>query len=170
MGTDIHAIIEYRRHGSDFLAFTEGGILIPRDRKLFSILAFGDGGVTDNLMYPPRGLPDNLSFEARNLFFLEESEIKEMLLEAGEEFQPQEIAASWGEWAQKEYQSSGRLPSLDLHTPSWLNYSELNEILANDKLEASNVSAEFRAVIAAMQVLAETYGTEKVRLVFWFDS
>ena len=49
MGTDIYAIIEYRRHGSDFLAFTEGGILIPRDRKLFSILAFGDGGVTDNL-------------------------------------------------------------------------------------------------------------------------
>jgi hypothetical protein len=69
----------------------------------------------------------------------------------------------------KEYLEHGNLPVADVHTPSWLYLRELKEALAHAGLKMSKQSPEFQAVIAAMQILADHYGPEKVRLVFWFD-
>ena len=93
MGCDIHAVIEYARDGS-YLDFAE--VNIWRDYSLFSALAFGDGGVTDDLPYPPRGLPPDLSLKASGLFYCDAEELKQFLVEVGDEdaedFRPEEIA------------------------------------------------------------------------------
>jgi hypothetical protein len=53
MGCDIHAVIEYTRTDSGLVdAFTRGGVAIARDYELFSAIAFGDGGITDDLPFP----------------------------------------------------------------------------------------------------------------------
>ena len=94
------------------------------------------------------------------------------MIETGQledEFKPEEIAKSWGDWALKEYLEHGNLPPPEVHTPSWLNLRELKEALGHAGLEITKQSPEFQAVIAAMQVLADRYGPEKVRIVFWFD-
>jgi len=41
--------------------------------------------------------------------------------------------------------------------------------LGHARLEITKQSPEFQAVMAAIQVLADYYGPEKVRIVFWFD-
>lgn len=168
MGCDIHAVIEYNKHDSywDF-----GVVNIDRDYELFSAIAFGDGGITDDLPYPPRGLPPDHSMQVGDLFFMESDEIRKLpgYLEESEQFQPKEIAEAWGPWALKEFLAYGVLPNPDWHTPSWLDLKELKEALSRAGLKLEDQSPEFRSVIAAMQTLSESYGTDKVRLVFWFD-
>lgn len=168
MGCDIHAVIEYNPYGyfTDF-----GEVRVARDHKLFSALAFGEGGVTDKLPYPPRGLPPDHSLRVSDLFFVEANEIAKIEAEIGgdEEFQPEAIARTWGNWALEKFLTFGLLPGPDWHTPSWLNINELKEALAYRSLKIEERSPEFRAAFAAMKVLAEAYNTEKVRLVFWFD-
>ena len=170
MGCDIHAVVEYKEYDSysDF-----GEVNIRRDYELFSALAFGEGGITDDLPHPPRGLPDDLSLKTHGLFYWDAEELRKFYIEVGDEdaddFQPEEIAKGWGDWALKEYLETGGLPGPDWHTPSWLNLTELAEALAHAKLEVGKQSSSFRAVLAAMEVLSESRGPDKVRLVFWFD-
>ncbi|MEW6207792.1 MAG: hypothetical protein AB1631_05450 [Acidobacteriota bacterium] len=168
MGCDIHAVIEFQKYDS-YWDFAE--VRIDRDYKLFSALAFGDGGVTDDLPHPPRGLPIDHSLRVSDLFFVEAEVIREIEAQMEEEgeFDPEGIAKSWGDWALEQYRSYNLLPGPDWHTPSWLNFKELNEALTHANLKTEELSGEFRAALAAMQVLSEIYGPEKVRLVFWFD-
>jgi hypothetical protein len=172
MGCDIHAVIEYEQFNNGFAhAFTEGLLQIPRDYELFSAIAFGDGGITDDLPYPPRGLPHNFSQTVRELFFVEADALREAGddVDDEEKFDPEEEAAYWGDWAVKEFRENGNLPAYEQHTPGWLNFDELVEALAHAQIKTEELSPEFRAVLAAMHTLSEAYGAEKVRLVFWFD-
>jgi hypothetical protein len=168
MGCDIHAVIEYNKHGSywDFAV-----VNIDRDYRLFSAIAFGDGGITDELPYPPRGLPPDHSVQVSDLFFMEVDEIRNLHGDSGrwEESKLKEIAESWGDWALQEFSSFGILPNPELHTPGWLNLNELKEALSHAGLRVEDQSPEFRSVIAAMQTLSDDYGAERVRLIFWFD-
>lgn len=168
MGCDIHAVIEVERYGS-YQSFAE--VRIGRDDDLFSAIAFGDGGVTDDLPYPPRGLPADFGLTVTELFFVDANEIRhlEAALEGEEDFKPEEIARGWGDWALETYKSLGLLPGPDWHTPGWLNVNELNDALSHARLKPEKQSVEFQAVLAAMRVLANNYGADKVRLVFWFD-
>ena len=168
MGSDIHAVIECQKYGS-YSSFAE--VNIARDYKLFSAIAFGDGGITDNLPYPPRGLPSDHSGEVTDLFYIEADALKDIEAEIGgdEPFEPEEIAKGWGEWAVKQYEQFQILPGLDWHTPSWLRLSELEKALEHAGLKLAEQSPEFSAVVASMRVLANAYGDENVRLVFWFD-
>jgi hypothetical protein len=50
---------------------------------------------------------------------------------AGKEFRPEENARSWEDWAQKEYLENRNLLAPEIHTPSWLNLSELNEAMTH---------------------------------------
>jgi hypothetical protein len=171
MGCDIHAFIEFQENDSgQFQSVTEDELFIPRDYELFSAIAFGDGGITDDLLYPPRGLPTNYSFAVRELFFTTAKEFEQILEGLGPEApDPEDVAKSWGEWAVKEYQESGNVPEPDTHTPSWLNLREIKEALAEAGLEINKQSHEFQEVLATMEELAEKYSPERVRLVFWFD-
>lgn len=100
------------------------------------------------------------------LFFAEADGLKD--LEHGE-FEPEEIAKGWGDWAVKQYAQHKMLPGPDVHTPSWLRLSELQTALEDAGLKLADQSPEFSAVIESMRVLSEAYGNENVRLVFWFD-
>jgi hypothetical protein len=167
MGCDIHAVIEYEKHNS-YHDFAE--VNIPRDYNLFSAIAFGDGGITDKLPYPPRGIPADYSLKVSELFFTSVEELKKFLKEIGDdEFEPEEIAKGWGDWAVTEYISNGNLPGMEIHTPGWLLLDEIKTALDRAKLDINKLSPEFRAVLSVMQILSETYGIEKVRFVFWFD-
>jgi hypothetical protein len=169
MGCDIHAVIEYQGPASGWSDF--GEIMVPRDYDLFSALAFGEGGITDGLLYPPRGIPTDHGFKASQFFYLPSEDSIESSVGGNEEsaFQPEELAKTWGDWAVQEYLSWGVLPIVDFHTPSWLNFNELLEALEHRGLRLDKLSPGFRAVVAAMRVLAKTHAPEKVRLVFWFD-
>ena len=50
---------------------------IARDHKLFSAIAFGDGGITDGLPYPPRGLPADHSGEVMDQFYVEADALRD---------------------------------------------------------------------------------------------
>ena len=168
MGCDIHAVNECLKYGS-YWDFAE--VSIARDYKLFSAIAFGDGGITDDLPHPPRGLPLDHSLRVSHGFFIEAGELKkiEAEIDPEEEFLPEEIARAWGDWAVEKYTTYQLLPSPDWHTPSWLRLNELVDALKHAGLQPDEQSPEFRAVIASMRVLSEAYGGENVRLVFWFD-
>jgi hypothetical protein len=171
MGYDIHAVVEYEKYDT-YSSLTHGELNIPRDYRLFTVLALGEGGIKDDLPYPPRGLPSDLSYEARDIFFTGAEEVRRFVAELGggsEGFRPEEYAEEFGEWTRKEYAESGLLPVPEWHTPGWVNLNELKEVLTYGKLTAEKLSPEFRAILAAMQELAEARGGEKVRLVFCFD-
>jgi hypothetical protein len=44
------------------------------------------------------------------------------------------------------------------------------DALAHHGLSVEERSPQFRATLAAMEVLSTSYGAENVRLVFWFDN
>src|SRR5262249_17985552 len=138
-----------------------------RDRDFFSAIAFGDGGITDDLPYPPRGLPSDVSLKTHELFYMDAQEYKDLMAKHGIEtvIDPE----SMEDWERKEYLSTGAVVDPDLHTPGWLNLTELIEALEQGGFNAEKQSPEIKAMLSAMEILAENYGAEKVRIVFWFD-
>lgn len=50
---------------------------------------------------------------------------------------------------------------LDCHTPSWLRYSELREV-------ENNPAWDF--ALEKLKMLADIFGPDRVRIVFWFDN
>jgi len=156
MGCDIHAVIENQVYGS-WTSFAE--VEIARDYKLFSAIAFGNGGITDGLPFPPRGMPSDHSNRVTGLFFVEADSLDDV----------PEIATAWGDWAVEQFVLHKIVPRTDWHTPSWLKLEELEIALHHAALKMDNQSPQLRAVIASMRILSETYGDENVRLVFWFD-
>ena len=169
MGVSFYAVVEYKMYDS-YVEF--GRLDIPRDHELFSAIALGDGGVTDDMPYPPRGLPRDLSFDARDLFYVEADEVKEhlddFLPDGGAEITSEQYAAGYGAWAVEEYEAGGGLPAPETYSHGWLNLDELKQALARRGLDVAGRSPAFRAASAAMEVLAEEYGAENVRLVFGF--
>lgn len=71
--------------------------------------------------------------------------------------------------AVEQYERFRIVPGSDIHTPSWLRLSELENALEHAGLKLAEQSPEFDAVIASMRILSQAYGDENVRLVFWFD-
>lgn len=135
MGTDIHAVMEYAPGDGSFSWL--GTANLPRNPRVFAAIAFGDGGITDQLPFPPRGLPADRSFGVVELFL-----------------DPDEVPDQLGE---------------GLHTPGWLTLSELDAALQHEGLAPDDLQVEYRAMLAALRVLASEYGPDKVRIVFCFD-
>ena len=169
MGASFFSVLEYAEYDL-YTAF--GRINIPRDYKLFSAIALGDGGLTDNPIYPPRGLPPDCSFDAFDLFFTEPEVVKEYIStstsESEEEMSLEEYVKGFGKWAIKEYKENGYLLAPETYDHSWLNLNELKEAMAHQGLNLERMSMGFKAMMSAMEVLAKEYGPEKVRLVFCF--
>jgi hypothetical protein len=169
MGVSFYSVLEYSFYG---LYQSFGRLDISRDNELFAAIAFGEGGITDNLPYPPRGLPPDLSLVSSELFFTEPDNVRDYLENSGleDDGQPgiEEYVRGYGGWAIREYQTIGHVPTPEMYDHSWLNLNELKEALATRNLSLNMMSVDFRAVIAAMETLAEEYSPEKVRLVFCF--
>lgn len=167
MGSSFYSVLEYEQWGA-YWAFAR--LNIPRDPELFSAIALGDGSIADGLPYPPRGVPPDCSFEAREMFFAPAAAVREFLAAAqveGEELLTlNEYVRGFGEWAVVAYRSDSFLPTPETHSHGWLNLQELGEALARRGLSVEKLSPAFRAVLAAMQELAREFGADKVRLVF----
>ena len=59
------------------------------------------------------------------------------------------------------------LPQLELTAYGWLSLTEVRENLAHAKVAEQELTPPCRAVIAAMESLAQSLRADKVRLVFW---
>lgn len=169
MGASVSAVIEYRQYDS---WWSFGGIDIPREVEFLCAIAWGDGGITDEMPYPPRdSFPEDASYRARESFFVSADEAKSFLevsrLEDEEEMSLEEYARVQGDWAVKEYAASGLLPQPELTNFGWLTLPELEANLAQRGLKPAGFSPPVRAVLAAMTELATGYGRDGVRLVFW---
>jgi len=169
MGAAVYTFIEYKEYDR-YWSF--GQIDLLRDIEFLCAIAWGDGGITDEMPYPPRGsFPADASFEARESFFVSAEDVMEYLevsrLEDEDETSLEEYAQAWGDWAVKEYEASGLLPQPELTHIGWLTLAELEANLAHRGLEPGGLLPPVRAVLAAMTELAAAYGREAVRLVFW---
>ena len=147
MGCDIHAVVEYQRDGG--LASGWAYPDIERDYDLFRALAFAEIADGIPMRYPPRGFPADFSIESQQRFMREGY-----------------IPASRA--AMNVHEAEAVLGS-DLHTPSWLSLAELIEVLGDFGLTLDKQPPTFQAAVAAMQALANRYGTGNVRLVYCFD-
>jgi hypothetical protein len=168
MGASVWTLIEYFNHDSYF-SFAE--IVLPRDIDLLCAIAWGDGGCTDDMPYPPRGFPADASYQARESFFVDADEVREYLgsfREDGEQ-EPslEKYAQAHGEGAISEYKSTGRLPMPELTDHGWLTLRELEANMTQRELKPTDLLPETRAMLAAMTELSATYGQDRVRLVFW---
>jgi|SRR5215470_13447992 len=128
----------------------------------------GDGGITDEMPYPPRGsFPEDASYEAKNSFFVCEDEVREYLevsrLEDEDEISLYDYARAQGDWAVKEYKASGLLPRPELTHISWLGLAELKANLTHRGLGPGSLSPPVRAVLAVMTELAAAYGPAPAR-------
>jgi hypothetical protein len=163
LGCDIHAVIEYE---NEFGFVTDFGKLsLSRDDKLFTFLALGEGGLVNELLFPPRGLPADCSLQIRLDFFVPADEAFENFLFEDEEFNIDDLE----EWEKREYLENQLLRNIDFHSPSWLNFQELNQILNHYNFKTESLSADWQAAFSAMEKLSDKRGAENVRLVFWFE-
>src|ERR1700745_634568 len=132
MGASVNAVIEYRQYDS-YWSF--GVIDIPRDVEFLCAIAWGEGGITDDMPYPPReSFPEDASYRATELFFVSEAAAREYLevsrLDNEEETSLEEYARLQGEWAVKHYNSTGMLPQPEVTNLGWLTLPELEANLA----------------------------------------
>jgi len=169
MGASVYAFIEYRMY-DDYWSF--GEIELFRDVEFLCAISWGDGGITDEIPHPPReSFPADASYKARESFFVSADDLRSFLevcrLEDEYEISLEEYARLHGDWAIKEYETSGLLPRSELTHIGWLNLAELEANLAHRGLELGSLSPPVRAALAAMAELGAAYGREEVRLVFW---
>src|SRR5262245_21686615 len=147
MGVSFYVVLEYVVYDAPR---SFGRFNISRDYDLFSAIAFGDGGITEGMPYPPRGLPSDLSPDSRDLFFTGTDAIEQYLevsrLEEDEaESTLDGYLEGWDEWAIREYRTSGFLPAPETYSHSWLNLIELKEALAHRKLSIDERPPDVRA-------------------------
>jgi hypothetical protein len=169
MGASVYAFIEYRQHDS-YWSF--GEIDLPRETEFLCAIAWGNGGVTDQMPYPPTGsFPEDASSDARNEFYVSADYARDYLDRSRsvdqEEMSLEEYARQRGDWALKEYQSSGLLPQPETTDIGWLTLEQLEANLSQRGLKRDDLSPPIRAALAAMMALAAVYGGDSVRLVFW---
>ena len=168
MGAAVYAVIEYEQWGS-YWAF--GELDLPCDNSFLSAIAWGNGGVTDDMPHPPRGIPPDCSSRVREAFYVGPDEVREYLEIAGSGNENgaslEQYVSAYGEWALREYSESGLVPQPELTGFGWLNLNELLENLAHAKVAKHELTPPCLAAIAAMESLAASVSADKVRLVFW---
>ena len=169
MGASVYVVVEYRMYDT---YFSFGQFYLLRDVDFLCAIAWGDGGITDEMPYPPReSFPSDASYRSRESFFVSADDAREYIevsrLEDEDEISLEEYARQYGDWAVKEYEASGLLPPPELTHIGWLNLAELEANLSHRELEPGGLSPPVSAVLAAMTELAAAYGREAVRLVFW---
>lgn len=195
MGADIHLMIDYdtaskplkwgvqlssqRRHVTPFnnsdrvVSLFETAISPQCDYRLFAALAGVRGNENEHPLIAPRGFPEVSSSETFNEFHLC------VVGDSERDLWPRDIRQSHAnELVDKGVarveippgRSAAWLTDPNFHTPGWLNYREILEALNHFDYEQSELSVEFRIVLAAMGMLDQEYGVDHSRLVFWFDN
>lgn len=195
MGTDIHAYLEYPPGPGGFTgdleqpAWLYAGYVIARDYDLFDALGDGHSSQLDPAdaarkgLIPPRGVPADLSIGAGHDYFdlipgsdrphwsfwpehacVSEAEARRRL----------ESGACHGASVFQRYRSPERswraVSRPGLHTPSWLYLDEIKQALRHFGRSDDALEWGFRVLLGTMTLLEAELGSERVRLVFWFDN
>ena len=180
MTTEIHAFIEY--HGGESEPFSEEGdvrsfnlgeFLVACDYALFDLLA-GARSRTNNkgsseVMFSPRGLPDNCSDSVfRRFSVVIDDQANRSKLEIPVPVIAEPRRKSFVENAILVSSTDGErlFQNPNWHSISWLTFEELKLICEKH----GRLNAEFSAIVAAMSCLETELGTGRTRLVFWFDN
>ena len=186
MGADIHTFIEYAyvRESDDERPeswYSFGGRINPsRDYEMFALLANVRG---IGALYPPRGVPDQLSWTTRDAFYMTvlhepRLDFANNPLPAEEGEVSAETAAGWVARGYSRYEGTDpttgrplRITHPDWHSPSWLTLSEFDRVLAAHKRNTigGRVHPGWLALRAALKAFDDAPGF-KARLVFWFDN
>lgn len=151
LGCDIHAFIEYSvgKYGMT-PCFAE--VDIDRNYLLFSLMAGVRNYAGVEPVAPPRGIPQDLSWWAKDRY-------TEWVPEADRQKKAAEPSVRW--WDEEKT----RIVNPDWHTPSWLTARELHCVKAHYfQIDAQLWPVTMDAVVAAMEALPDA------RLVFWFDN
>jgi hypothetical protein len=199
MGTDIHAFVEYaddqsRRPFSgraEEPAWLFGKFSLSRDYALFD--ALGDGrnsqmapeDVGERSLYPPRGIPADLSLEVAWEYYdlIVEHQTpypgfwpKHACVSASQAEERVRQGAHLGNLAQTIYYGTTpprtwKTVSKEYwHTPSWLSLREIHQSLDHHRLPQSELRWDFRALLTCLSLIEEQIGSGQTRLVFWFDN
>lgn len=168
MGASVGATVEYKMYGS-YSLFAE--ISLPRDVEFLCAIAWGDGGDTSEMPFPPRGFPTDASYETKDLFFVTRDKLKEYFEHFEEDTETEapfeDYARAHGDAAINEYKLSDRFPMPELTEYGWLTLAELEANINRREIEIITLHPITRAMLAAMNELATSYSRENVRLVFW---
>lgn len=183
MGCDIHTYVEYGQPDADgtvkhWLGFTKNGG--RRDYLMFGILA--GVRIRDAKMFEPRGIPENLSFNAGDDYWLSVAPLSNPEWADQEDWVSQESAARWVkegssvEGYRRADGSLGQVSGPDWHSHSWMTADELqaaldrypSEMVARWGQEGGEPDPEWAAMLAAMRVFEQR--GYAARLVFWFDN
>lgn len=169
MGCDIHCAIEIVYDRSHATGFVESFAIIEpsRNYEMFGVLAGVRGG---EALYPPRGIPSNLSYLAKIQYAMfvsneQDRECSTISKDRADKYVEQKYSVRMGDnW----------ISNPDYHTPSWLNTEELESCINEYKkrLKADRFAhdrTQYEAILAAMKILEETTNG-KARFVFWFDN
>lgn len=179
MGTDIHAFVEVV--GEEAVSLTEGEFYIGRDYHLFGALA----GIrtAEPPLVPVRGIPQDPSRDVAGWYYQVAVEPDEVprLRESGGTFGPcgfvtlqdAEVYVSRGcsHWRLPlpEPPIRRQISNPEWHSPTWLWFEEIQQVLAYRGLDVKSINPFFAAMYDAMLSLHRGLQTERVRLVFWFD-
>jgi hypothetical protein len=176
MGCDIHAFLEvFSAPGAPFDSVFAGEANLPRDDAIFRALAGVRRAAGNRLpLFPPRGLPRDLSeaaFEHFYRFVIHEADIP---LYRGCNYVTLTEAPP-GERLPKEAKPSGMtsvhgyVPDPDCHTPSFLFLTEIHDALRHAGLDAQRLAPEWRVAFETLGSAERLIG-KRARLVFWFDN
>tara|TARA_R110002095_G_scaffold1297_8_gene6897 strand:- start:2544 stop:3143 length:600 start_codon:yes stop_codon:yes gene_type:complete len=198
LGTDINAFLEKtdREDSPSFSGIPHdqtwlfGKFCINRDYHLFDALAngrsvqFDPSEVERHALYPPRGIPADLSYDVAIEYYdliMEPADI-DSRFSTGYEFVSKseaEIRVSTGRshygqvtalWPYSEKSPLWSVVSKPyFHNPGWLTLEEIREALDHFKITMSEVDIEFRALLRAMEELDQESSPWHVRLTFWFE-
>lgn len=145
----------------------------PADYRLFAALAGVRGNQEEHPLIAPRGFPGVSSPESFNEFHLC------VVSDSERDLGPRDIRQSCAnelldKGVARIVIPPGRLAAWltnpDSHSPGWLSPQEILAALDHCGYERSELSVEFRIVLAAMDMLDQEYGVGHSRLIFWFDN
>lgn len=161
MGCDIHCYIECKRKDSKYW-YLFGNMNPGRNYTLFSVLAGVRGD--ESPLYPVRGIPSDLGMLVSSYYWLYISEN----YPNDEGNCSREKAENYVRHGSHYNQDRTRVSHPDWHSHSWLSTTEFSTVLDQYRtIPLHHPIPEYRAILAAMQVLNEEY---EVRIVFWFDN
>lgn len=188
MGCDIHLHLEYHTTPPGRLRRKQeqanrplyprpviaNRFYIPRDYPLFAALAGVRNRDNRPVKFTPRGLPEDVSREIFHQYYVEifPPETPSELLQAGWKWCRPEDARKLVEKYGKQTAERGPqrfIAGEDLHDPSYLYLSEINQALRYSGYDKANLSAEFLLVLGGMKFIDKRYGDRCSRIVFWFD-
>lgn len=181
MGTDIHLRVERRRKKPEQIEWEMvpfNGDFSCRIYGMFSRMAGvrESSNYTHKVKFAPRGIPDDISYEALNTFCYRTTTDKEYaccvehrcLIETAEEY----IRGGLSKWVKKEH---GMLTNPDYHSYSWLTAKELRQCYDDCFFDENGKIIPFSDYIDWLGLVSlcegiESTGDYECRVVFAFDN